>query len=125
MGTFSEALQHGKARRIPSIADFRARVKEAAISIESALVAAEMLATHGLVESLNYERLIDLLQEANAAVDQIDVGLPLEPTTVFPTRASADAFIVAHPPDLDCLYQLRQDGIGRCTIAVFRLVAHL
>jgi hypothetical protein len=112
----TDKAPHGKARCIPSAADFRAHVKEAAISIESALVAAEMLATHGLLESLNCERLIDLLQEASAAVDRIDVGLPLEATMVFPARELAEAFIAAHPLDPDCLYQLRQDGIVRCTV---------
>jgi hypothetical protein len=110
---------------VPSTPDFRVRVKEAAIAVQSALIAAEGLASHGMVESLNYERLIDLLEEAFVAVDLIDVGFPPTPTTVFPARASAEAFVLRHPLDHDHCYQIRQDGIGRCTIAVFRIVAHL
>jgi hypothetical protein len=110
---------------MPAAADFRARVKEAALAVESALLAAEVLATHGVVESINYELMIDLLQEANTAVEAINAGLPPEPLTIFPTHASAEAFIAQHPLDADQLFQIRQDGMGRCTIAVFRLIAHL
>ena len=117
--------QRAIAPLIPVAADFRARVKEAAIAVESALVAAEGLASHGVVESLTFERMVDFLGEAAIAVDMIDVGMPPAPTTVFPTRSCAQSFIDQHPLDDDHLYQIRQDGIGRCTIAVFRLLTHL
>jgi len=110
---------------VPTAIDFRLRVKEAAIAVESALVTAEMLATHGVIESMNYERLIDLLQEAGKAVDEIDAGLPATPLTIFPSRTMAEAFIAKHPIDDDHRYDIRPDGIGRCTVAVFRLIAHL
>jgi hypothetical protein len=117
--------QRALAPLIPAAADFRARVKEAAIAVESALVAAEGLASHGVVESLNFERMVDLLEEAAIAVDMIDIGMPSAPITIFPTRSYALSFIGQHPLDDDHLYQIRQDGAGRCTIAVFRLIAHL
>lgn len=44
---------------------------EAAISIDAALVAAEQIAGHGIVESSSFERLMTLLEEAAVAVDQI------------------------------------------------------
>ena len=113
------------APTIPTTADFRARVKAAAIAVESAIVAAEGLASHGVVESLNFDRMVDFLIEASTAVDLIDIGPPQAPTTVFPTRSCAQSFVDQHPLDDDLLYQIRQDGIGRCTIAVFRLIAHL
>ena len=84
-----------------------------------------MLATHGVVESMNYERIIDLLQEAGKAVDEIDAGLPTAPLTIFPSRTIAEAFIAKHAIDNNHRYDIRQDGIGRCTVAVFRLIAHL
>ena len=117
--------QRMMAPLIPAAADFRARVKEAAIAVESAMVAAEGLANHGVVESLTFERMVDFLEEAAIAVDMIDIGMPPAPTTVFPTRSYALSFIEQHPLDDDHLYQIRQDGAGRCTIAVFRLLTHL
>jgi hypothetical protein len=110
---------------VPTSADFRLRVTEAALAIECALAAAETMATHGVVESLNFERLADFLAEAATAVDQIDAGLPSSPSTIFPSREVAQSFIAAHPLDADHVYQIRQDGVGRCTIALFRLVAHV
>jgi hypothetical protein len=52
--------------------EFQASVREATIRIEAALIAAETLAAHGVVESLSYERLIDSLHEASKAVEDID-----------------------------------------------------
>jgi hypothetical protein len=100
-------------------------VKEAAGAIEGAMLAAETLAGHGVVESLTFERMIDFLQEASTAVDSIDAGPHPMPTIVFLNRSCAQSFIEQHPLDGDHLYQIREDAIGRCTIAVFRLIAHL
>jgi hypothetical protein len=125
MSAAARASHRAEVPAIPTTADFRARVKEAALAVESALLAAEMLSTHGIIESVNFERMIDLLQEATAAIDQIDVGFPPAPTVIFPTRVSAEAFIAQHPLDADHLYRIQQDGVGRCAIAVFRLIAHL
>jgi hypothetical protein len=105
--------------------DFESRIKQAAVAVQSALIAAEMLASHGIVESLNYERLMDLLHEANAAMDQIHCILPAGPRTIFPNKAFAEAFIQQRGLDSDCAYQIRVDGHGRCTIAVLRIFAHL
>jgi hypothetical protein len=105
--------------------DFESRVRQAAVALQSALIAAEMLATHGIVESLNYERLMDLLHEANAAMDQIHCILPAGPRTIFPNKAFAEAFIQQRGLDADCAYQVRVDRHGRCTIAVLRVFAHL
>jgi hypothetical protein len=44
---------------------------EAAISMDAALTAAEQIAGHGIVESTSFERLMTLLEDAAAAVDQI------------------------------------------------------
>jgi hypothetical protein len=125
MKAFLAKAQRAEAPVIPTTADFRVKVKEAALAVESALLAAETLASHGVVESLNYERMIDFLIEASKAVDGIDAGLLPGPTTVFPTRASAENFIALHPLDSDHMYQIHQDGVGRCTIAVFRIISHL
>lgn len=118
--------QHKDAPFIPTAIDFRTRVKEAAIAIESALVAAELLADHGIVESGSYDQLVDFMQEAATAVDLIDAGLLPAPVTIFPSRASAEAFLERHPlPDADHLYQIHADGSGRCTVSIFKLVAWL
>jgi hypothetical protein len=69
------------ARKVPEAlssagtVEFRACVREATVRIEAALIAAEMLAAHGVVESLSYERLIDSLYGASKAVDDIDTRL--------------------------------------------------
>src|SRR5262245_413062 len=93
MSTTGQATQACAAMVLSSAVDFRLRVKEATLALEGALMAAEMLATHGIVESLNYVRLIDLLRDANSAVDQIGSDTAPGPTTMFPTRALAEAYI--------------------------------
>jgi hypothetical protein len=51
--------------------DLRSLIQEANIAIDAALVAAEMLATHAVVESLNYERIMDLLTDAQKAAQAL------------------------------------------------------
>jgi hypothetical protein len=125
MSVAVRASQQVEVSARPSSADFKRRVKEAAVAIESAMLAAETLAGHGVVESLTFERMMDFLEEASAAVDLIDAGLPPAPTTIFLNRACAQSFIEQHALDGDHLYQIREDAIGQCTIAVFRLLRHL
>jgi|EndMetStandDraft_4_1072995.scaffolds.fasta_scaffold2721316_1 uncharacterized membrane protein (Fun14 family) len=63
------------AEQVSGVADLRAKVREASIAVEAALVAAETLASHGVVESINYERLMDLLSEAQKAVAALEESL--------------------------------------------------
>ena len=88
VGAAKKVFRQARVPSIPAAGDFRRSVKEAAIRIEAALIAAEMLATHGVVESLNYDRLIDSLQEASMAVERIDVRLLVAPAHGVPEEGS-------------------------------------
>lgn len=99
-------------------------MEQATTSIELALMAAESLATHGIVESKDFERMMELLSDAMAAVSDARAGTA-SPVTIFPSRAAAEAFIERHPLEAGTLYNALQTETGRWSIGVFRLARHL
>jgi hypothetical protein len=117
--------QHDPISELDGAADFRTSAREAAYAIDAALLAADILGQHGIIESGSFDQLVNMLHEAASAIAAIDVRPPSPPTTIFPTRAIAEAFIEHHPLSNEFIYVITEDGAMRCAIGIFRLVGHL
>ena len=50
-------------------------VREAQIATAAALAAAELVATHGIIPSLSFERMFGFLQEAQVAVEMLEEAM--------------------------------------------------
>ena len=55
------------------LADVRAHVSEARVSIEAAIVAGESLAAHGIVPSQDFEKMMEQLRLAAEALDKVEL----------------------------------------------------
>jgi hypothetical protein len=55
------------------LADVRAHVSEAKISIEAAIVAGESVAGHGIVPSRDFENVMEQLRLAAEALDKVEL----------------------------------------------------
>jgi hypothetical protein len=53
-------------------------VHEAQIAVDSAVAAAEGLASHGIIESMNFDRLVSFLLEAQEAIGKLQEALTVE-----------------------------------------------
>jgi hypothetical protein len=105
--------------------DLRILVQEAVVLLEAAILAAEMVALHGISESLSFERLNDLLSEALEAARQAEDVFGASPTTIFPNVSMAREWCERHPLPPGRSYQIHTDGMGRCSISISQIVDYL
>jgi hypothetical protein len=105
--------------------DLRNLVREAVLSLEAAVVAAEMVALHGISESLSFERLNDLLTEALSATRKADDTFGATPVTIFPNVSLAQEWCERHPLAAGRSYGIHPDGMGRCSISISQIVGYL
>jgi hypothetical protein len=107
---------------------YRLNVRQAQIAVDAALASAEGLSTHGIVESVGYEILIEMLQDAQTAIArlaEITLNMPGEPRVIFACRSQAEAYIERNPAREGAIYRISQDAVGRCSVSVYRLTEHL
>jgi hypothetical protein len=111
---------------VTSAADLRALTRDASIATESALLAAGMIAAHQQVESISFERMVDLLQQASEALCRLtEAQEGSSPTVIFPCRGQTEAYLEQHQPGPGLAFRIHQDGAGRCSIGIYRLVGYL
>lgn len=112
---------------MPTSAEMRTLVREIVIVVDAALKAADILATHQIVESRTYDRLVDLLKTAQEAATWLADNQHVNPPKlIFPALPLAIAFCEQNPQaDPEVIYGIRADSGGRCSVGIFRLIGHL
>lgn len=105
--------------------EFADLTREACGTLETAILAAETLASHGITESTSFERLFEVLTSARDLVQKMDDALSSTPRTIFPNPSMACAWCERHPLDDRRSYQIHRDGAGRCSISISLVVEYL
>jgi hypothetical protein len=107
------------------VPEFKILIAEAAIPLDAAIVAAEMIASRYGEEGQTFKQLMGFLQEAAEAVQNMSDVSAACSMTVFPTRTSAQRALDQLPRSADLAYRIGEDGAGRCSISAFRLTGYL
>src|SRR5262245_61536360 len=110
-----EAAEASQKTTPQAVADIRAALKEAFISMNAALTSAEVIGlSHGIEDEV-FDRVIELMKEALDAVARlIEANEINPPSRLFTDRFTAKAYCEEHPlKDPDSIYRILHDSSGR------------
>lgn len=103
----------------------RQAISDAAISLIAALAVANCIGDNDAIGHDDLERLRDFVREAAITIDQIDGFSRTSTTTIFPCIETARSALAKLPQDEEFAYRISRDGVGRCSIDVYRRTARL
>lgn len=105
--------------------EFRRAISEAVLSLTAALAVANCVSEGNAIGHDDVERLRDFVREAAITIDQIDGFSRTSTTTIFPCIETARSALAKLPQDEEFAYRISRDGVGRCSIDVYRRTARL
>lgn len=105
--------------------DFIRAITDAALSLIAALANAECLRQKATIDHDDFERLVTFVNEAAQTLQVANRACQNSTTTIYPCLEAARAALAKLPQDGDLTYRISRDGVGRCSIEVYRLTERL
>jgi hypothetical protein len=100
-------------------------ISDARLSLIAALAVARCINANAIADHDDFERLTDFVREAARAMQRLDQASQTSTATIYPNMESAREALAKLPQDNEFTYRIARDGVGRCSIEIYRLTARL